>query len=173
MRRANCIQAVVATLLVCSLAGKTLADTTVYLVRHAEKAVGGRDPELSAEGAKRAAELARVLRSAGIDECFATQFKRTRLTVEPVAKSIGKEVQVEKAGTEKRLIIKIRNELDNQQVLIAGHSNTVPLMLKHLGIHNPPKLGESDYDDLFIVTVSSAGLTAYQHLHYGAENPKE
>ncbi len=173
MRRAYLIQTVAAVLLSWIAVGPALADTTVYLVRHAEKAVGGRDPDLNAAGIQRAGALANVLRSAGIDACFATQFRRTKHTVAPTAKAVGVEVDVAQAGKEKGLIEQIKSTRNGQQVLVAGHSNTVPLMLKELGVASPPKLSEKDYDDLFIVVIGDDGLVAYQHLHYGAANPRD
>lgn len=150
-----------------------LADTTIYLVRHAEKSDNDKmDPDLSEAGQKRAESLAQVLRSAGIDQCIATQFKRTQATVQPTANAAGGKVLVHKAGAEKQLAEKLRQEFDDQQVLVAGHSNTVPRVLKALGLADIPTLAESDYDDLFIVNITSGGETSLLHLHYGAPNPK-
>lgn len=159
-------------LLLVGAGSSTFADTTICLVRHAEKAEGGANPELSAAGHHRAKELARTLESMEFDACFATQYKRTQQTVEPTAKSNEQKVQIAKAGTEKRLIEKIQQEFEGKRVLIAGHSNTVPMMLRALGVKAPPKLSESDYDNLFIVTIRKQGNITYHHLHYGAPNPK-
>src|SRR6185369_592218 len=51
--------------------------TTVYLVRHAEKAAApAADPPLLEAGNKRAQELARTLGNAGIKAIFTSQFLR-------------------------------------------------------------------------------------------------
>jgi hypothetical protein len=40
-------------------------------------------------------------------------------------------------------------------VLVVGHSNTVPAVIKQLGVTVPVTIGESDYDNLFIVTTGA------------------
>ena len=52
----------------------------------------------------------------------------------------------------------------NGAALIVGHSNTVPDVLTRLGIANPPKLGDADYDNLFVVT--GGDKPALIRLHY-------
>ena len=51
----------------------------VFIVRHAEKtATGGKDPDLSVAGQKRAEALARILKDSQITTVFVTEFKRTQ-----------------------------------------------------------------------------------------------
>ena len=57
-----------------------------------------------------------------------------------------------------------------QTVLVAGHSNTVPLLIEALGVSPAPSLDESDYDDLFVVVVERGGDARLTHLHYGGTN---
>ena len=64
-------------------------DTIVFLVRHAEKATEGDDPPLTDVGRARAAELARVLRDAGLQAILSTQFARTGQTARAVADVVG------------------------------------------------------------------------------------
>lgn len=60
---------------------------TVYLVRHAERADEPRqDPPLTEKGTARAQELARILGNANIKAIITSQFSRTKLTAEPLAK---------------------------------------------------------------------------------------
>ncbi len=147
--------------------------TTVYVVRHAEKAAtpGERDPELSEAGQARAAALARTLRSAGVEACFASQFRRTQATLQPLAKAAGLEVTVVQAGTEKALGAKILADWKGKTLAVAGHSNTVPAILKALGAEAIADLGENDYDDLFVLRIDEKGGVRVLHLHYGAANP--
>ena len=56
------------------------AQPVVVIVRHAEKANGGNDPDLSSAGRARANELARILKDSGITAIFSTEFKRTQET---------------------------------------------------------------------------------------------
>ncbi len=147
--------------------------TTIYVVRHAEKAdlPGERDPELSEAGVVRAEALARTMRSIQLDACFTSQYKRTQMTLAPLAKAAGLETTVAQAGAEKALAAKILETRRGKSVVVAGHSNTVPTLLQALGVADPPQLSESDYDDLFVVRVDAEGRARLLHLHYGAPNP--
>jgi phosphohistidine phosphatase SixA len=59
----------------------------VFIVRDAETtAAGGKDPDLSIAGQKRAEALARILKDSQIASVFVTEFKRTRETAAPTAK---------------------------------------------------------------------------------------
>lgn len=146
------------------------APTVVYVVRHAEKLAtpGERDPALSDVGEQRARELARVLERAGIDTFFATEYTRTRATLEPLARAMERTVTVHPARDPRGLAKLIREEFGGRRIAIAGHSNTVPAILRALGATGAPDLTEEDYDDLFVLTF--AGSTASPvllHLHYG------
>jgi len=37
--------------------------------------------------------------------------------------------------------------------LVVGHGNTIPDLLKALGIDTPVKISETDYSDLFVITM--------------------
>src|SRR5688500_8983040 len=67
-------------------------ETTVILVRHAEKADGPGDVALTEAGVARAMRLADVLKGAGIHAVYSTPYKRTTDTATPVAKALGLEV---------------------------------------------------------------------------------
>ena len=55
------------------------AAPVVFIVRHAEKAsTGGKDPDLSVQGQKRADALAHILNDSQITSVFVTEFKRTQ-----------------------------------------------------------------------------------------------
>src|SRR6188474_3010414 len=66
----------------------------VYLVRHAEKADTGKDPQLTDIGKERAEELSRMLKDAGITHIWTTDYKRTRGTVEPLSARTRIKVEV-------------------------------------------------------------------------------
>ena len=49
-------------------------------------------------------------------------------------------------------------------VLIVGHSNTVPEILKGLGIQDAIVIGDSEFDNLFVVTCgASASLVRLRY----------
>ncbi len=134
--------------------------TTIILVRHAEKEiVGGDDPELSSDGRQRAQRLQSALKSYLPDEMYSTPFKRTRQTLQPWARNAGKEIkeynpQNQEAFSQNLLKMK------GKTVVIAGHSNTVPILVNLLkGEAKYQQLPDSVYNKIFIVTVSGKGVT--------------
>lgn len=146
-----------------------VADTTVILVRHAEKAVApGDDPPLSDTGRKRAAALRHTLEKAGISAIYATQYQRTQQTVEPLAKALKTSPKLIEAVKVDALVSQIRQKHRGETVLIAGHSNTIPEIIKALGVAESPTIADSDYGDLFVVTVPKSGPARLLHLQYGA-----
>ena len=138
----------------------------VFLVRHAERADADRapekDPDLSKEGKNRAEALARELRDAGITAIYTTEFKRTQETAAPLSHSLGLRSQIVPATKTAALLHKLESESGN--VLVVGHSNTLPEIAQGLGISVPLKIGEADYDDLFVIV--SGGTPRLIHLHY-------
>ena len=174
IRRSLCL-AVVGLLGLGLLAHAGESATTVYLVRHAEKQKGS-DPSLTEAGGGRAETLARVLSDAGIQAVYSTQFARTRETATPVAVRLGLQVTITpiEGGLEPFVAAftdRLAEEHAGQSVLVVGHSNTLPALIKALGVADAPSLTEEDYDDLFVVTVGKLGGTRLMHLHYGTASP--
>ena len=150
--------------------------TTVVVVRHAEKADSGSDPALSEAGRARAELLARQLIDLDVEAIYATQFLRTQQTAQPLAEQLDLEITVDTLGEDLEAALRgigerLLEERAGQTVLVVGHSNTVPALIEALGVGDAPPLTDSDYDDLFVVTVSPAGEAGMLHLHYGARSP--
>jgi broad specificity phosphatase PhoE len=144
-------------------------ETTVILVRHAEKAAApADDPPLSESGRKRAAALRHALEKAGVSAIYATQYSRTQQTVEPLAQALKIPVtQIDAASTEK-LVAQIREKHRGKTVVVAGHSNTLPGVIKALGAAESPAIAEADFDNLFVLSVTESGPAKLLHLRYGA-----
>src|SRR5215213_406066 len=152
--------------------------TTVFLVRHAEKADGpGQDPSLSEAGRQRAEALARLLQSAGVRGIYTSQFQRTQQTAEPLAKRLGVTVSPVplsvKPSNPREVSDESIRELTKKieahaggAVLIVGHSNSVPEVIRVLGGDAVPKIDESRFDDLFVVTVYAGGRAKVVRLKY-------
>lgn len=139
------------------------AQSTVFMVRHAEKAAGGgTDPNLSDAGRKRAQRLATVLKDAGITKIFVTQFKRTKQTAAPLATRLHLTPTSGPAENSAQLIATLRASSGN--VLVVGHSNTIPAVLAGLGITTAIQIGENDYDNLFVLV--RHGTPRLIRLHY-------
>jgi broad specificity phosphatase PhoE len=143
--------------------------TTIYIVRHAEKnqhAPGG-DAGLSAKGILRAQDLVRTLKDAGLDAVYATQFPRARLSAEPIARALGDSVQTYDANYPDSLVDRIRTLHRGEQVLVVGHSDTIPQTLE--GLLDARFDGEAvEYDRLYVVLLGPGETRRLLRLRYGA-----
>lgn len=142
--------------------------TIVYLVRHAEKAKeGGRDPILTKEGADRANRLQAILKDAGIDQVYSTDYQRTQLTAAPTAKNNNKTVLSYDPRDLKGFAKNLKQESLGQQILVVGHSNTTPTVVNELlGMEKYPMIDESVYGHLFVVILRANGQQEAFDLRY-------
>lgn len=135
----------------------------VFIVRHAEKASNGdKDPDLSAQGQKRADALAHILKDSQITSVFVTEFKRTQETAAPTARGAHVSPTVVPANDIGLLVEKLRAL--NGNALVVGHGNTIPDLLKALGVATPVSIPEDDYTEIFAVSVGDAPQLL--RLHY-------
>ncbi len=147
---------------------------TIILVRHAEKKVvppENKDPDISDEGVKRAEELAKMFGDAGIGAIYASQYKRTQQTVKPLADKLGLTPTSIEAQKTPELIKQIRAQKAGQVVFVAGHNNTVPEVIAALGGPKLPIIPETQYDNLFILSINSDGSAKLLKLKYGSSQP--
>ncbi|HEX2271389.1 MAG TPA: phosphoglycerate mutase family protein [Pyrinomonadaceae bacterium] len=152
---------------------------TVYLVRHAERADEPRqDPPLTEKGVARSQELARMLGNANVKTIITSQFLRTKATAEPLAKKLNvaaTPISLSLNPANPRQIAEqstaevVNKILENSgaSVLVIGHSNSIPDVIKMLGGDVTPVIDEKKYDDLFIVTVYAKGKAKVAHMKYG------
>jgi len=126
-----------------------MAQSTIFIVRHAEKADATKDPNLSEAGRARAEALAKTLKDANITAIYATEFERTQQTAAPLAKALGISVTTLPAKDNAAFIAKLSASTGN--VLVVGHGDTIPDLIKALGISDPINIAENDYDNLFAV----------------------
>ena len=150
------------------LAPAVSAQEIVFVVRHAERADAGmtkgmEDPSLSAEGQARAKRLAMMLRSADIKNVFASQFKRTQETAQPLAAAEQLEVTTVPAKDVDALVQRLTAAKGAS--LVVGHSDTVPDILKALGAAGDINISNTEYDNLFVV-VKAGGETKLVKLRF-------
>jgi 2,3-bisphosphoglycerate-dependent phosphoglycerate mutase len=128
------------------------AAPVIFIVRHAEKApTGGDDPELSAAGQKRAEALAHILKDSQIRAVFVTKFKRTQETAAPIAKAAHLDSTVMPGNDVSALVAKLREVKCN--ALVVGHTNTIPDLMKALGITTSINIPENDYTEILMVSL--------------------
>jgi broad specificity phosphatase PhoE len=143
--------------------------TTVILVRHAEKKIepSNPDPDLAPEGVERAQEIARVFADAHINAIYATQYKRTQQTVKPLSDRIGVPMTLLDSNQTNELLRRIQTTYRGQTVFVAGHNNTVPAIVSELSGDTYPPIPDTEYDNLYIVTIYRFGKAKVIKLKYG------
>jgi histidine phosphatase superfamily protein (branch 1) len=174
--------------LVLLQAGPAAAEQVFFLVRHAERAeapapapppstpAAGQkgapphgmmipgDPPLSAAGEQRAAKLAAMLSASGIKAIYTSEFKRTRQTAAPLAQKLNLKPIMAAAKDPAPLVQQLRQLQGN--ALIVGHADTVPDIMRQLGVAETVTIGDNDYDNLFVVVRSAAGKATLVRLKY-------
>jgi phosphohistidine phosphatase SixA len=143
--------------------------TTVILVRHAEKNIepDNPNPALSPAGQERAQTLVHMLAGSGITDIYATQYIRTQSTVAPLADRLGLKVNQIESRNVAELVSQIKTSNVGGVVFAAGHNNSVPAIIEGLGGGTFPIIPESEYDNMFIVTVQRFRKTRVLKLKYG------
>ncbi|MDP9143053.1 MAG: histidine phosphatase family protein [Pseudomonadota bacterium] len=145
----------------------------VILVRHAEKQPDVSDPPLSEAGQARALALREALRDVRLAGVIVSDTRRTALTADPVAKSqvIETIVVSTKAGVAAHVAdaaTQARKLAENGAVLIVGHSNTLPAIVKALGGPERPDLAECAYSNLWVLHLRSDQSAGLIESKYGA-----
>ena len=161
-------------LLLAGVAPLAAADsTTVILVRHAEKAsTGGNDPSLSEAGQARARTLAHVAGATQAAAVYVTQYKRTQETVQPLAEKLQLTPIEHPAADSAGLVSAIQSRWGGRTVLVCGHSNSVPEIVKRLsGV--AIEIPDAEYDNLYVVTLPAGGPPSLTRLKYGAPTAQE
>jgi broad specificity phosphatase PhoE len=147
------------------------AAADVFIVRHADKKSSDEQSLLSAAGFKRAEDLRRVLSSVKLKAVYRTEFKRTLQTAAPTAAEHALTPIEVKSDDVKGLAKTLRALPGDEDVLVVGHSDTVPDLLNELGVSTRVAIGKGDYDNLFIVAPRGAGEPGFHWLHYGDAPP--
>ncbi|WP_376696827.1 SixA phosphatase family protein [Wenzhouxiangella sp. EGI_FJ10305] len=152
--------------------------SSIVVVRHAEKADDGtRDPALTAAGRARAEALADALQHADVTGLIASQYKRTRQTLAVLGERQGLEVTVvpaESGGIRAHIssIARAVSEWSSGGVLvIAGHSNTVPLIVEALSGEPVSPIDEAEYDRLFVLLPGNPSMKVISARYGTASEP--
>ncbi len=123
---------------------------TYYLVRHAEKELTGKDPDLSVAGHARAQALAVRLKGVKLNGVYSTDTTRTRDT----AAQVMAEHDVSMAIYDGRALEAFAQEMLTKEgnYLIVGHSNTTGELATALGGDGgEPIVEATEYDRFYIV----------------------
>lgn len=144
------------------------APTVVFLARHAEKAAApAEDPPLTAAGQERARQLSGLLGDVGLDRVLSTDLARTRDTATPAAARSGVEVEPYDARRLAAVAAELRAGVA-RRILVVGHSNTTPELVRLLGGEPGPPIDEpAEYDRLYVLTIPARGPVTTLVLRYG------
>lgn len=175
MKRMRTLLAVGAAAIALNAARLAAQTTTVIVVRHAEKgSTPANDPPLTDIGRERAKALWLAVKDAGVDAIVTTQLARTRETAAPSAAALHITPDVvpmsSSANHAADVAAAVKRHVGHT-VLVVGHSNTVPGIIKALGAPEPATICDSAYDDLYVVTIPASGSATLIHSRYGAATP--
>ncbi|MBL7810313.1 MAG: histidine phosphatase family protein [Saprospiraceae bacterium] len=143
--------------------------TIVFCVRHAEKAKDDpKDPQLTPEGEARAERLGRILAGATLDSVYASPYKRTQLTAEPVQRR-GNTAPVVTYKPDKQDLWfpELLESSKGKKMLVVGHQNTIPQLLNLLtGKMDYDNIPDQDFGRMYLVATQGVGITVVKELRY-------
>lgn len=138
------------------LPGMAFAEpSAIYLVRHGEKASIGKDPALTPQGQLRAQNIATILHRTSIQAIFSTPTARTLQTAQPLARQLGLQVGQYDPAAPKALVDKVKAV--RGPVLVVGHSNTLPELVRLFGGEPGLDIADDEYDRLYQLTPDAGG----------------
>ena len=149
-------------------AGLMFAQSTVFVVRHADRYGTEPDPDITPEGQRQAAALARLLVEAKITHIYTTELVRTQQTAAPTAKQFGVTPVTVSSEKPDELIQKIQSTLKaGEATLVVGHRASVPKIVKALTGQTVTPLEVGEFDRLEVVTLFPDGKSSVVLLRYG------
>jgi broad specificity phosphatase PhoE len=143
-----------------------VAQEAIFLVRHAERADSSADSALSAAGEARAVRLADWLRTARVTHLYTSELRRTIQTAMPFAAASHLTPQQSAANDTQALVGRIAALGPADRALVVGHSNTIPEILRGLGVKVPVSIADSEYDNIFLVVPRSNAEPALFRFRY-------
>jgi broad specificity phosphatase PhoE len=123
-----------------------------YIVRHAEKLDNTPYSALSAVGHQRAAVLKDSLKGKGIDIIFATPFVRTQETARPLATALTIPIAIYRQNAIDS-IAEVLNRNTNKDILLVGHSGSIPGIIEKFTNQKVPKIEEEQYDNFYVIKI--------------------
>lgn len=140
--------------------------TTIMLVRHAEKVLG--TDSLSEMGKLRAIELSRVLKEVSFSTVYCSQYQRTYDTALPLLTQSKQSATRYNTDDLVGLVDEIVSTYKGKSVLIVGHSNTLWPTMKLFGIQSDQTdLPDNTYDHLFILNITEGFTPRLLSLKFG------
>ena len=147
--------------------------STIYIVRHAEKETGD-DPVLTEVVRKRSGDLMRRLKDKNIKRIYVTNYRRSAMTADSMRIQMGIDTvhyTADKTGEDLLKKIKVHHDSANA-ILVIAHSNTIPSLIKALGIENylQHNIPDNKFDDLYIIYHWKNDVTTVFSETYGSKS---
>ena len=147
--------------------------TTVIITTHAELETDlNSNSGLSSQGMERANSLASALSSvdvvSGVDAIYATSYRATQETAEPISRLLDLPINIVDQNIVENFIESIKDDHSGQIVLIISHpENLSKLVVELQGSKNINLDSLNGNDQIFIVTVPWFGKVKTLQLTYG------
>lgn len=150
---------------------QTRLPTVVVILGPAEAEVSGRaNPGLSAAGVKRAHELVRVLGelplSGGVAAVFATRYRSSQETAQPLSRHLDLPVQVVDGADHEPLLGRIAADYRGESVIVVTDRGGLRALVDAL-IRRGVVTGEPSPDRLYVVVLPRIGAAQVVALRYG------
>ncbi|HMG16253.1 MAG TPA: phosphoglycerate mutase family protein [Saprospiraceae bacterium] len=123
---------------------------TIVLVRHAEKVDESDDPELSAAGIARAERLAEILKRYKAKKVYATDYKRTKATINPYILNARIGLQPYEVAKQTELKTRILQNIVTNSIIV-GHSNSIPALINDIAGLSLKDFEGNDYANLVVI----------------------
>lgn len=151
---------------------KQRSTTTILIVTHAEVEAGVENPGLSPAGRIRANELFRVLGNMhvtdSVDAVFATRWRRTQETAEPLSAGVNRPLQIINAAEPGKVYELLQEDYKGQIVLLVVDPDDVQALLaKFSGDEVLIPIANGEHDSIYIVSVPWFGKEKTLQFHYG------
>jgi len=137
-----------------------------YLVRHAEKDrlnPEDNNPQLTNEGLLRAKNLSTTLSHLPLDAVYSTNYTRTLQTAKPTANKNNIDITTYKPSE-----IDITNIIKvHKNVLIVGHSNTIPQLVNSIiksDVYSD--IEDDNFGNLYHITITNGQVSDYTLTNY-------
>jgi bisphosphoglycerate-dependent phosphoglycerate mutase len=128
--------------------------TNIYIIRHAEKDLSDKtntNPDLSEAGKLRAKKLVSELKKVKFSAAYSTPYNRTQHNSIEVINYDPKD--------SKALAGEVLRQYSGKNIIIAGHSNTIPGILEAFGVKAPFEISEDDYSNIFHIKIIKGKAT--------------
>ena len=146
---------------------------TFYIVRHAEKENDTEEAGLSQTGIQRGVDLEKWMADKKLDTVFTSTKRRAVLTGLSVSlpESVYQIALDQSSDAAVNAFIeRLKKISSTKNILIVGHTNTIPRIVFGLSAAGIEPIPENDFDNLYIITKKN-GVATIEHVTYGQASP--